>query len=418
MLVTTVCIAFLMVFSMIPFAGLGYHQANRSAKQSVADYSSQRGSGHNNSSKNNGVISPDMFPRPPGGGGGTTPSTVTYIYNIGEPSASAGEASYDLQISIGGERYLPGSDITLNTDQTYNFSFTIYNNAYGYFENNDITLNYWYTTSGSVQNVSYSSGNSNWILTPGNENGILLAVTSYPANWGGAVANEFGSQGWTFHGASAKVKIPSVTYSGSGVNDISIWTGVGGVGYGYDSYLWQAGLAVNVTSDGQETVIPWWEAFNGVSSRPLNNPHFYNSESGVFSPGDLVNISVSVIVINDSVEQTGYYSIHDLTNNKWWNGSVPDLSSTYFNGSGDNLYSSEAIVEVPPSSHGVVFNAPLFYSIDFSSIYFDTYLGNTTLGYKAMAFTPLYIVELCTHNYDFTTDMQLGWDQFSIVGEL
>ena len=412
MLVTTVCIAFLMVFSMIPFAGLGYHQASRSAKQSVADYSSQRGSGHNNSSKNNGVISPDMFPRPPGGGGGTTPSTVTYTYNIGEPWLSGGTDAPILEISIGGKNYVPGSQITLNTDQTYGFKFTDNSRTYGYFESNGITLDYWYTTSGSVQNVSYSSGNTNWILTPGNQNGILLAVTSSPANWGGAVANNFIQL--QFSGASAIVKIPSVSYSGSGINALGIWTGVGGVGnlQEYD-YFWQAGLAVNVTAGGQETVIPWWEAYNGVNNGPLNNPHFYNSESGVFSPGDSVNISVSVAEISGG-GQIGYYSIHDLTNDKSWSGSVPNLRSTYFNTTNfDQLNSAEAVVEVPPSSHDVIINAPLFYNVDFSSIYFDTTSGNMT-----MAYAPTYMDEMCLQNYDFTTDLQLGWDQFSIVGQL
>ena len=177
--------------------------------------------------------------------------------------------------------------------------------------------------------MSYSSGNTNWILTPGNQNGILLAVTSSPANWGGAVANNFIQL--QFSGASAIVKIPSVSYSGSVINALGIWTGVGGVGnlQEYD-YFWQAGLAVNVTAGGQETVIPWWEAYNGVNNGPLNNPHFYNSESGVFSPGDSVNISVSVAEISGG-GQIGYYSIHDLTNDKSWSGSVPNLRSTYFN---------------------------------------------------------------------------------------
>lgn len=207
--------------------------------------------------------SPMVISHPPGGGGGgNPPSTVNYnIYVFG----GYGE------VDIGGNDYSNGQVASLNPSTTYSIEAVSINVAYKFFQ--------WETNAGSINNYEASSTYLNTVYSSGS---LVLVLNNTAINniWAGFVQS--GSTG-SVTSVTGEFYVPQASYvSGQSPDSIAIWIGIDG----YSDYtLWQAGISVNVSSNGAETVTPWYETCDAASPSP---PIYDNSVH--FSPGNLVQV--------------------------------------------------------------------------------------------------------------------------------
>ena len=237
-----------------------------------------------------------------GGGGGGTPSTITYKIAIFDSEA---------KVQIDSSTYSNGQTVTLDTSSTHEIQAISIASDYSFFQ--------WETSSGSIDNY----GASQTYLNTGTSSGILSLVlnnTAITNAWAGFVQSGNASE------VTGEFYIPSATYISGGTdpNVIGIWTGIGGF---QTNYLWQAGVAVNVSSIGSEIITPWYEA---VPAGPVYNNNIH------FNPNDLVQVWTNY---SNGIST---FEIIDHTTGQQWGKSIsftPDSNT------------AEWIVEDPGQGH-------------------------------------------------------------------
>ena len=241
----------LMGISSFPYAGV----QNHSNGLPVAVFGAYAATG------NNGTPAPSpmvITPPPGGGGGGSPPSTINYnIYVFG----GYGE------VEIAGNDYSNGQSVSLSPSTTYSVQAVSINIAYKFFQ--------WETNSGSIDNYEASSTSLNTGYSSGSL-ALVLNSTATTDAWAGFVQS--GSTN-SVTSVTGEFYVPQASYvSGPHPDHIGIWVGIDGFS---NQILWQAGISVNVSSNGAETVTPWYETYP--------NPPVYDN-SIHFSTGNLVQV--------------------------------------------------------------------------------------------------------------------------------
>ncbi|MCL6091166.1 MAG: G1 family endopeptidase [Candidatus Thermoplasmatota archaeon] len=133
----------------------------------------------------------------------------------------------------------------------------------------------------------------------------MLVLNGTSSNWAGFV------QSGSINKVTGEFYIPSATYvGGTKPNVVGFWVGIGGFG---QNTLWQAGIAVNVSSSNVETVTPWYEA---LPAGPVYNSGMH------FNPGDLVQIWTNYS------NGIATFEIKDYTTGQSWGGSIAYTTST------------------------------------------------------------------------------------------
>jgi hypothetical protein len=235
-----------------------------------------------------------------GGGGGSPPSTVNYnIYVFG----GYGE------VDIAGNDYSNGQVASLNPSTTYSIQAFSINVAYKFFQ--------WGTNAGSIDNYESYSTYLNTVYSSGS----LVLVLNNTANnnlWADFVQS--GSTGSVIS-VTGEFYVPQASYvSGQNPDSIGIWVGIDGYS---DCTLWQAGIVVNVSLNGAETVTPWYETYDEASLSPPiydNNVHF--------SPGNIAQVWTNYSsgestfkIVDYSTEQswgkTVSFTLYDYSSAEW-----------------------------------------------------------------------------------------------------
>lgn len=236
-----------------------------------------------------------------GGGGSSPPPTVSYQIDVFGGNA---------EIQIDSSTYSNGQSVTLDASATYEIQAVSIASGYKFFQ--------WETNSGSIDNYE---GTPTYLNT-GTSSGTLALVlnnTAITNSWAGFV------QSGTINSVTGEFQIPSASYvsGGTNPNTIGIWVGIGGYS---GEYLWQAGVAVNVSSNGVETVTPWYEE--------APTPAIYNNGMH-FNAGDLIQVWTNYS------SEISTFEIKDYTTGQSWGSSFSFTPSTN---------TAEWIVEDP--SHG------------------------------------------------------------------
>lgn len=199
------------------------------------------------------------------------------------------------------------------------------------------------------------------------ENASVAYVVS--TNWAGYAYCPSGSSFGTVCRGGASLKgsfgcwtVPQVAQtissgSAGGVQDLSIWTGIGGTA---ESSLAQIGVTV---TPGQ-TVHAWWETLPSPATRvPL-----------AIRPGDLVCAEVELVGQNPFGQQIIYFAFEDLTSGASWDNSwLPDVcGGAVFWPACERVQadSAEWVVE-SPMVNGQEASLPAFSEIDFQNIAVD-----------------------------------------------
>lgn len=215
-----------------------------------------------------------------GGGGGSSPPTVSYQIDV-----FAGNA----EIQIDSSTYSNGQSVTLDASTTYEIQAVSIASGYKFFQ--------WETSSGSIDNYE---GAQTYLNTGTSSGSLVLVLTGTTNNWAGFV------QSGTANGVTVEFCVPSASYVSGGTNPnvFGIWVGIGGTTS--VSNLWQAGVAVNVSSSGAETVTPWYEA---LPAGPVYNSGMH------FNAGNLIQVWTNYS------SGVSTFEIKDYTSGQSWGGS-------------------------------------------------------------------------------------------------
>ncbi len=210
--------------------------------------------------------------------------------------------------------------------------------------------------NGSLPQVSASTNGTVAYADTNNWAGYAYCPTgtSFGSICRGGVASLGGSFGcWTV--PQVAQTIPSG--SAGGVQYLSIWTGVGGVG--------QSSLAqVGVTVTPGQSVQAWWETL----------PSTETSVSLTIQPGDLVCGEVEIVGQNPFGQQLIYFSLEDRTSGASWDNSglLDVCGGAIFWPTCEQVEadSAEWIVE-SPKLNGQESTVPAFSEVDFEDISVD-----------------------------------------------
>lgn len=214
-----------------------------------------------------------------GGGGGNPPPTVSYQIDVFGGNA---------EIQIDSSTYSNGQSVTLDASTTYEIQAVSIASGYKFFQ--------WEANSGSIDNYE---GTPTYLNTGTSSGSLVLVLNGTTNNWAGFV------QSGSINKVTGEFYIPSASYASGGTNPnvFGIWVGIGGFG---QNTLWQAGVAVNVSSNGVETVTPWYEA---LPAGPVYNNGMH------FNAGDLIQVWTNY---SNGVST---FEIKDYTTGQYWGGS-------------------------------------------------------------------------------------------------
>jgi hypothetical protein len=242
-----------------------------------------------------------------GGGGGSPPATVNYKIDVFGGNAN---------IQIDSSTYSNGQSVTLDASTTYEIQAVSIASGYKFFQ--------WETNSGSITNYERTP---TYLNTGTNAGTLVLVLNGTSSNWAGFV------QSGSINSVTGEFYVPSASFvsGGTNPNSIGIWVGIGG--FSQNSAIWQAGVAVNVSSSGVETVTPWYEMPPAI---PIYNNNMH------LNPGNLVQVWTNY---SNGVST---FEIKDYTTGQFWGKSVSFTPATN---------TAEWIVEDPGSvSHPTVPN--------------------------------------------------------------
>ncbi len=226
-----------------------------------------------------------------GGGGGGNCYTDAYWIYVYESKG---------QVDLGGTDYSNNGLYSPCVSTQVSISASGIASGYSFFQ--------WVVIGGSVSCDTCSSTTFTSASSPTTGSITMsLQLTSY-TTWGGYIAS--GSQ---LGSATGTFNIPTVSYQG-GTDAMAYWVGIGGV----NGNLWQAGVAISVSSGGGVTIQAFYEA---VESGCTCNAQYYSFPGGMAEGAQaIVDVAYSSGMVYWNV---GYWNYINLV---WWNGSLPSTS--------------------------------------------------------------------------------------------